>query len=103
MKKRLLAFIVSAVVLCTAFPAFADIISDETMGASCGKNLKWTYDTETETLTISGTGAMSDFDKSSRGMIAPWRKSSKTQNLKTVVISEGVTSIGENAFFGVIH
>ena len=49
LKKRLLAFIVSAVVLCTAFPAFADIISDETMGASCGKNLKWTYDTETET------------------------------------------------------
>lgn len=99
LKKRFLAFIVSAVVLCTAFPAFADIISDETMGASCGKNLKWTYDTETETLTISGTGAMSDFDESSRGMIAPWRKSSKTQNLKTVVISEGVTSIGENAFF----
>lgn len=87
-------------VLCTAFPAFAKIISNETTGASCGANLTWEYDTETKTLTISGTGAMRDFDWQTGGMLAPWVKNKNIYNyLETVVISYGVTSIGEHAFY----
>ena len=87
-------------VLCTAFPAFAEIISNVTTGASCGANLTWEYDTETKVLTISGTGAMSDFDYYSGGMRAPWVKINRIyNNLETVVISDGVTSIGEYAFY----
>lgn len=87
-------------VLCTAFPAFAEIISNETTGASCGANLTWEYNTETKVLTISGTGAMSDFDWQTGGMLAPWVKNNNIYNyLETVVISDGVTSIGEHAFY----
>ena len=100
MKKRILACIVFMAVLCTAFPAFAEIISNETTGASCGANLTWEYNTETKVLTISGTGAMSDFDWQTGGMLAPWVKNNNIYNyLETVVISDGVTSIGEHAFY----
>ena len=100
MKKRLLTFVILIAAFCMAFPAFAEIISDETTGASCGSGLKWSYDTDTKTLTISGTGKMSDFDEKFPGMIAPWRKVTKiTKNLETINILDGVTSIGEYAFF----
>lgn len=100
MIKRILACIVFMAVLCTAFPAFAEIISNETAGASCGANLTWEYNTETKVLTISGTGAMSDFDWQTGGMLAPWVKNNNIYNyLETVVISDGVTSIGEHAFY----
>lgn len=100
MKKRLLTFVILIAAFCMAFPAFAEIISDETTGASCGSGLKWSYDTDTKTLTIDGTGKMSDFDEKFPGMIAPWRKVTKiTKNLETINILDGVTSIGEYAFF----
>lgn len=100
MKKRILACIVFMAILCTAFPAFAEIISNETTGVSCGANLTWEYNTETKVLTISGTGAMSDFDWQTGGMLAPWVKNNNIYNyLETVVISDGVTSIGEHAFY----
>lgn len=87
-------------VLCTAFPAFAEIISNETTGVSCGANLTWEYNTETKVLTISGTGTMSDFDWQTGRMRAPWIKDSKIYDyLETVVISDGVTNIGEHAFY----
>ena len=56
-----------------------------------GNSLQWLLD-DTGTLTISGTGAMPDFGSDE----APWDKD-KTK-IKTVVIKDGVTSIGTNAF-----
>ena len=94
------AFVLIAA-FCMAFPAFAEIISDETTGASCGSGLKWSYDTDTKTLTVSGTGKISDFDETSTGMLAPWRKVTKiTGNLETVNILDSVSSIGDQAFAG---
>ena len=58
---------------------------------SCGENLTWTLDSD-GVLTISGTGDMTDYD--SWGNAAPW----KDATVKSVVISDGVTSIGEYAF-----
>ena len=100
-KKRLLTLFVLIAAFCMAFPAFAEIISDETTGASCGSGLKWSYDTDTKTLTVSGTGKMSDFDETSTGMLAPWRMVTKiTGNLETVNILDSVSSIGDRAFAG---
>lgn len=98
-EKRILACIVFMAVLCTAFPSFAEIISNITNSVSCGAYLAWEYDTETKILTISGTGKMSEFDSSSTGMLAPWKKAKDAKNLEKVLISEGVTTIGDNAFF----
>ena len=55
-------------------------------------NLTWTLDAD-GTLTISGTGAMKDYDYDSNP--SPVYKNS---DVKKVVIEDGVTSIGNYAF-----
>ena len=56
----------------------------------CGDNVKWNLDDQ-GVLTIEGTGAMTDFASMSN---IPWNRSAVT----TVVIKEGVTTIGSLAF-----
>lgn len=58
---------------------------------TCGTNLTW-YLYENDELEISGTGAMSWSEN-----IAPWYDYRNV--IKTVVIDEGVTSIGSKAFY----
>ena len=63
---------------------------------SCGENLTWTLD-EAGTLTISGTGDMWDY--SSLDVTFKDRDWNKyCDSIKTVVIREGVTRIGGDAF-----
>ena len=57
----------------------------------CGKNLTW--ELENGTLTISGTG---DMDTTAKYL--PW--DSYYQSITAVSIKNGVTSIGDYAFFG---
>ncbi len=59
---------------------------------TCGENMTWILDDE-GTLTISGTGAMTNsvFGES------PWYGNTA---IKNVIIEEGVTSIGDDAFDG---
>ena len=56
-----------------------------------GESVKWVYDGYGK-LTISGTGAMEDYKFKG----APWQK--YKGELRNVVIEEGVTYIGANAF-----
>ncbi len=67
----------------------------------CGDNLTWNYNTSTYTLTISGTGAMTDYSYASYNGVsvttAPWKTYYNV--MKTVVIQDGVTSIGDCAFY----
>lgn len=58
-------------------------------GGYCGDNLTWVLDEATGVLTISGTGAMSDWNN-------PWNE--WRYSIRSVVIEEGVTNIGSNAF-----
>ena len=58
---------------------------------SCGENLTWTLD-DAGTLTISGTGAMTDWVSES----VPWY--SYRSSINSVVIEKGVTTIGYGAF-----
>lgn len=83
-----LAFCV-AICLCLIPSASADgeIVDSGTWG-----NLNWELDTE-GTLSISGSGAMNDFDYSSS---SAWRESKTT--IKTVELAIGITSIGNYAF-----
>ena len=64
------------------------------VGGDCGDNLTWSLDSD-GTLTISGTGAMKDYDFYD-GERSPW-DSKKTQ-IQKVVIGDGVTTIGNDAF-----
>ena len=66
---------------------------------SCGDNLTWTYDVTTNTLTISGKGDMYNFDYHPHSLTdAPW--STYIDDIKKIIIEDGVTSIGEYAFYG---
>ena len=56
---------------------------------TCGNNLTWTL--SNGTLTISGTGAMADYSYN-----APWYVYRSA--IKTILINDGVTSIGNYAF-----
>ena len=56
---------------------------------TCGENVTWTLD-ENGTLTISGTGEMEDYEQSSYPFMY--------DDVKTVIIKNGVTSIGDWVF-----
>lgn len=60
---------------------------------SCGNNLIWNYDVETEILSVSGTGAMNNYTSTSP---APWYN--YRQTIRTVILGNGVTKLGSNAF-----
>ena len=60
---------------------------------ACGENVKWSLDTATGILKITGTGNMDNYTNSAR---APWYNSK--YYIKTINIELGVTSIGNSAF-----
>ena len=82
MKKTILAVILSFI----TFSMWADD------SGNCGTNLSWNY--VDETLTISGSGEMIDFQED--GNNCPWNK--YKNNIFFVNIESGVTSIGNYAF-----
>ena len=78
----------------TNWSAYASAIEAISASGTCGGNLTWTI-TGSEndyTLTISGTGAMTDYNLGNQ----PW--SEYNDGIATVVIGDGVTTIGNNAF-----
>ena len=103
--KKLISILLSALliisVICSAqFAVSAAVEETETVGASSGTTgeCTWTLD-DNGTLIISGNGKMGDYeDKYQNGSYittAPWGA-----NIKSVVIENGVTSIGYFAFYG---
>ena len=70
------------------------------LGGRCGENLTWTYDPETDALTIEGEGDMWHFGWSEEDgdnyHLRPW--SPYKDRMKTLTVEEGATSIGNDAF-----
>ena len=66
-----------------------------TYSGTCGANLKWSLNTSTGTLTISGSGAMYNYEMSKK---PPWYEYRYTTNIRYLQINKGVTSIGDYAF-----
>jgi len=87
---RLLSLIVTVAMVLTMLPVTAG--AAEVASGSCGANLTWTLD-DSGTLTISGTGAMTN-DSNASG--APWYPN--RASITSVVLPNGVTSIGQSAF-----
>ena len=62
-------------------------------------DVTWNFDAATGTLTIGGTGAMADYEQTTGGQTtAPWAFLS--DKITRVIIGEGVTKVGSNAFQG---
>lgn len=73
--------------------AIIKAIPGEDASGTCGENLTWTL-SDAGTLTISGIGAMTNFKSYT---VQPW--ASCRQEITSVVIEEGVTTIGDYAFY----
>lgn len=87
MKKNILL----SIIMLLSFAAAAQNYS-----GTCGDNLNWVIDTETYTLTISGTGEMYDYQYKVEGSYAPWFE--YMDYIDHIIIEPGVTSIGNDAF-----
>ena len=87
MKNRLLSILLVLLMALTLLPLGA--LADD--NNKCGENLTWEF--ADGILTISGTGEMYDY---SEDYLAPW--SEHCFEITNVTISDGVTSIGDNAF-----
>ena len=91
MKKRLLACLLTLVMLLALLPATA-LAADPTTSGSCGEHLTWSFDSATGTLTISGTGAMADYTEASD---QPWY--SYANAITAVALENGITAIGAHS------
>ena len=69
------------------FSTFADTLTT----GNCGDNVTYSFDESTGVLTISGTGDMKQWPEYD----SPWCADTR---IKTLIIDEGVTSIGDRAF-----
>ena len=92
MKNKILSITLVLTMLLSFMPVIAN--AEIVKSGTCGTNLTWTLDDE-GTLTISGEGGMRDYSSSS---YAPWYNN--RSEIKTAVIEDGVTSIGNSAFRG---
>ena len=66
---------------------------------TCGDDLTWTLSDE-GTLTISGKGQMYNYEVNALNDKRPWHDDDVKDNIKSVVIDNGVESIGNCAFSG---
>ncbi|MDE7093279.1 MAG: leucine-rich repeat protein, partial [Oscillospiraceae bacterium] len=103
MKKfKSMVAIITVLCLCTCYIPNAvltetNMISvnaeDVVTSGKCGENVTWNFDETTGILTIDGTGEMQDFNFYDD---VSWKY--LRENIKTVIINDGVTSIGNYAF-----
>ena len=100
--KKILSILLTACLLLTALPLTAS--AAEAPGHAAGEiqtgttgDCTWQYDDSDKTLTISGNGAMADYNRAnvlSSDSDAPWPKA-----IETVIVEDGVTYIGKYAFY----
>ena len=83
-----------SIILCILVVCFLHVVEAKALitDGTCGDNLRWRLNNDTGALTITGSGAMYDYDTSNK---APWGSS-----VKSVTIQSGVTTIGAYAFYG---
>lgn len=75
----------------------SSIMDSPEASGECGENLTWYY--KDGVLVITGTGKMTNFEEYTSDRLSPWRRLGLADNIVSVIIDEGVTSIGECAFF----
>ena len=90
---RIVALVLAVGMLAVTLTACGKNKVDDAAGTS--GSLSWTYTSNTKTLTITGVGAMEEFESSSE---ASW--ASVSAGVSKLVVNEGVTSISNYAFYG---
>ncbi len=92
-KKILLTLALIFAIVCTVGIMNISLAANS---GSCGTNVNFSF--SNGVLTISGNGSMRDY--LSGGSVKPWHIDYKYDHIKEVVIEEGVTHVGRDAFYG---
>ncbi len=88
MKNKVFIVIAIIIVLMVAqFGVLIDSVKAETITGSDG-DVSWSFDSETKTLIFSGNGVIRK----------EWGDNIKKSGIVSIVINDGITSIGKNAF-----
>ena len=87
-----MSFVLSMVLVLTGMTVPVKTVQATETTGECGEKLTWTL--ADGVLTIAGTGAMTDYGGSTK---FPWYDSK--DNITSVEIKEGVTSIADGAFY----
>ena len=90
--KRMLRFLSLLLVCMMLLPAHARM--DDAVGGKCGETASWTL--ENGVLHIRGSGEMEDYKDTDHSVSTPWYR--YVDEIFTVVVDEGITSIGDYAF-----
>lgn len=94
--KKTLRVLCSLILFIFLLPGIPTVVRAATVieTGSCGANVSYTLDTD-GTLTLSGTGAINDYEYETSGGSSPF--ADKTA-IKKVVINKGITSVGDCLF-----
>ncbi len=97
MKRKILSAFLALVIAVSSFgvvSSFSALGAAEEINYQCGENITWSLDTSLCLLEISGSGEMYNYSLVDNE--APWISYKKY--IKKVIVSEGITSIGNYAF-----
>ena len=89
--KRILAVLLALLMLVSSIP-YA-VAEEEATSGKCGESVFWRFDKSSKTMTISGSGPMSNYINDE----SPFCYKS---DIESVLIGEGVTSVGDWMFEG---
>ena len=78
----------------TTAPAATEAVPDDV----CGENLTWSFDPSEASLTITGSGDMTDYPDAQS---VPWYQ--YRNEIQKFYFPEGLTGIGDYAFAGCVH
>lgn len=91
---RMFALVLALLMVLTSLPfAFAE----GEPSVACGEHAEWALSAE-GVFTVSGTGDMTNYAKDEN---VPWAK--MREQIKSVAVAEGITSIGDRAFYGCLN
>ena len=90
LKKPMALLLALCLVLSLAPAAFA------AQSGTCGADAYWSFDEKSGTLTVTGTGAVQDYRDVDTILERPWE--SLRTKIRHLVIGEGITRVGHEAF-----
>lgn len=99
--KRFLTLLCAAALAALVFCLAPTVVLASEVTGECGdngSNITYVYDTESFTLTLTGTGATKDFTSYGAGRSPFVSNTTIKNNCKTIVIGGGITRIGDYTF-----
>lgn len=94
--KKTLSITLAIIMIFSMFVCGGITSSASNPSGNCGDGVTWEYSQETKTLTISGSGYMTDYAYDSGSFNRPWE--TFKDEIEELVIEDGLVSIGNYAF-----